>query len=78
VAEKIFVSDCLSKRERVERTLRLQPVDRVALHDQVSFNPGVIALYTGRGVEDFDYTVEDIRYPPHPRHVLSASTSLWP
>ena len=60
MAEKIFVSDCLSKRERVERTLRLQPVDRVALHDQVSFNPGVIALYTGRGVEDFDYTVEDI------------------
>ncbi len=56
----IFTGDILSKRERVERTLHLQPVDRVALHDQVSYNPGVISLYTGRAVVGFDYTVEDI------------------
>ncbi|MGQ9553195.1 MAG: uroporphyrinogen decarboxylase family protein [Anaerolineae bacterium] len=58
--ERIFSNDCLSKRERVERTLRHEPVDRVALHDQLSYNPGVIALYTGREIEDFDYGVADI------------------
>jgi hypothetical protein len=56
----VFDGDVLSKRERVERTLSLQPVDRVALHDQVSYNPGVISLYTGRRIEGFDYTLEDI------------------
>jgi len=40
--------------------LNLQPVDRVALHDQVSFNPGVISLYTGKKIEGFGYTLEDI------------------
>lgn len=58
--EKVFDTDVLSKRERVERTLNLEPVDRVAIHDQVSFNPGVISLYTGRKVEGFNYTYEDI------------------
>lgn len=58
--EKLFANDVLSKRERVEATLNLQPVDRVALHDQVSFNPGVVALYTGRRIEGFDYTLDDI------------------
>jgi len=60
VFDRIFPADAMSKRERVERTLNLQPVDRVALHDQVSFNPGVIALYTGRRIEGFDYTITDI------------------
>lgn len=58
--EKLFPTDVLSKRERVERTLNLEPVDRVALHDQVSFNPGVIALYTGKKIEGFGYTLQDI------------------
>jgi uroporphyrinogen decarboxylase len=60
VFERIFETDVLAKRERVERTLALQPVDRVALHDQVSFNPGVIALYTGKRIDGYNYTVEDI------------------
>jgi hypothetical protein len=58
--DKLFPGDELTKRERVERTLRHQAVDRVALHDQLSYNPGVIALYTGRQVRGFDYTLEDI------------------
>jgi len=35
-------------------------VDRVAIHDQVSFNPGVIGLYTGKKVAGFGYTREDV------------------
>lgn len=58
--QQIFDADVLSKPERVRRTLDLQPVDRVALHDQVSYNPGVIALYTGKRIRGFDYTLEDI------------------
>ena len=58
--EKIFATDRLPKRERVERTLSLAPVDRVALHDQVSFNPGVVSLYTNKAVEGFGYTREDV------------------
>lgn len=58
--EKVFPTDVLTKRERVERTLNHQPVDRVALHDQLSFNPGVIAHYTGKPIHDFSYTLEDI------------------
>ncbi len=42
--------DILSKRERVERTLNLQPVDRIAIHDQVSYNPAVISFYTGKKI----------------------------
>ena len=57
---KIFESDVLSKPERVRRTLDLKPVDRVALHDQVSFNPGVISLYTGKAIHGFSFTYEDI------------------
>ncbi|MEN6404090.1 MAG: uroporphyrinogen decarboxylase family protein [Armatimonadia bacterium] len=30
------------------------------LHDQVSFNPAVVAYYTGRAIEGFDYGLEDI------------------
>lgn len=58
--ETIFKSDKMSKRERVERTLNLAPVDRAALHDQVSYNPGVIAMYTGKRIEGFGYTREDV------------------
>ncbi len=58
--EKLFAADILSKRERVERTLRHQAVDRVALHDQLSYSASVISHYTGRTITDFDYTLEDI------------------
>ena len=58
--EKIFPRDVLSKRERVERTLNHQAVDRAALHEQLSYNPDVIAMYTGRKIKGFDYTVRDI------------------
>ena len=58
--EKIFPTDMISRRERVERTLNRQPVDRAALHEQLSFNPGVIALYTGKTINGFDYGAADI------------------
>lgn len=58
--EKLFKQDVLSKRERVMRALNFQPLDRVPLHDQLSFNAGVIRQITGRQVSGFDYTYEDI------------------
>jgi hypothetical protein len=58
--EKVFPGDVFSKRERVERTLNLLPVDRIALHEQLSYNPGVISLYTGRDCSNFNYTLRDI------------------
>ncbi len=58
--EKIFPKDKITKRERVELTLNHRPVDRAALHDQVSFNPGVISLYTGKQISGFNYTLDDI------------------
>jgi uroporphyrinogen decarboxylase len=58
--EKLFDTDNLSKRERVERTLNLQPVDRAAIHDQLSYNTKVISLYTGKTFKEFAYRYEDI------------------
>ena len=58
--EKIFVRDELTKRERIIRTLEHQEVDRVPLHEQLSFNSGVISMYTGRQIGGFNYTIEDI------------------
>lgn len=58
--DKIFESDLISKRERVERTINFQPVDRVPIHEQLSYNPNVIELYTGKKINGFDYTVDDI------------------
>ena len=58
--EKLFADDSLSKRERVERTLNIQPLDRAALHEQLSFNAGVISLYTGKQFAGFTYTYDDI------------------
>jgi len=50
----------MTRRERVEAALNLQPVDRVPLLEQLSYNPRVIAEYTGRPIQGFDYSVEDI------------------
>ena len=58
--DKIFESDILSKRERVERALSHQPVDRVPLHEQLSYNTGVISLYTGKDFPPFGFTGEDV------------------
>lgn len=58
--EQVFPTDRLTKRERVERTLNHQPVDRAALLEQLSYNPRVIAMYTGKQIEGFNYTVDDI------------------
>jgi hypothetical protein len=58
--DKLFTTDVLTKRERVVATLSHQPVDRVAILEQLSYNPRVIAAYTGKPVEGFDYTVDDI------------------
>ena len=58
--EKVFETDQMTKKERVLATLNHQPVDRVALHEQLSFNPGVIAMYTGKHIEGFSYTLDDI------------------
>ncbi|OPZ82548.1 MAG: methylcobalamin:coenzyme M methyltransferase [bacterium ADurb.Bin429] len=53
-------SGSMSKRERVVATLAHQPVDRCALLEQLSYNPRVIADWTGKAVNGFDYSVDDI------------------
>jgi hypothetical protein len=58
--ERLFPEDVFTKRQRVERTLANQPVDRVALHDQLSWNPGVVAAYCGRTLSGFNYTAADV------------------
>ena len=50
----------MTKRERVEAALRHQPVDRVPLLEQLSYNPRVIADWTGQQIDGFNYTVDDI------------------
>jgi hypothetical protein len=50
----------MTKLERVLATLNHQPVDRCALLEQLSYNPRVIADWTGKAIVGFDYTVEDI------------------
>ena len=58
--EKLLPTDMLSKRERIEATLAHQPVDRAAILEQLSYNPGVISMYTGKPIEGFNYTADDI------------------
>jgi len=58
--EKLFPKDIMTKRERVEATLSHQSVDRAALLDNLSFNAGVIELYTGKKIEGFNYTLDDV------------------
>lgn len=50
----------ISKRERVLATLNHQPIDRCAVLEQLSYNPRVIADWTGRALQGFDYTLDDI------------------
>ncbi|MBN2292400.1 MAG: hypothetical protein JXM70_08245 [Pirellulales bacterium] len=58
--ERIFPSDVLSKRSRVEKALSHQSLDRVPIHEQLSYNPGVISLYTGKQFEGFDFSLQDV------------------
>ena len=58
--DRIFPTDVMSKRERVEAALEHRPVDRVPLLEQLSYNPRVIADWTGRRIDGFNYTIEDI------------------
>ncbi len=58
--DHIFPRDRMTRRERVLATLRHQPVDRPAILEQLSYNPRVIADWTGRAVRGFDYTADDI------------------
>ena len=87
--EEIFESDVMTRRERVEATLNHQPVDRAALHEQLSYNGGVIEMYTGKRVEGFDFTLDDICtvvgrtldmcFPPAaPRGRERITTGRWP
>ncbi len=50
----------MTKRERVEATLAHKPVDRCALLEQLSYNPRVIADWTGKKIDGFNYAVDDI------------------
>ena len=58
--ERLFKNDVMTKRERVLATLNHQPVDRAAMLEQLSLNPRVIADWTGKQIEGFDYTFDDI------------------
>ena len=58
--ERLFADDSMSKLERVLATLNHQPVDRVAILEQLSYNPRVIARYTGKPITGFDYILDDI------------------
>jgi hypothetical protein len=58
--ETLFGHDRMSKRERVLATLRHQPVDRCALLEQLSYNPRVIGDWTGKDIQGFDYTLDDV------------------
>ena len=58
--EKLFLEDRISKRERVELTLNLKPIDRAAILEQLSYNSEVISMYTGKPIEGFNYTIDDI------------------
>lgn len=58
--EKIFPGDQISKRERVELTLNHRPIDRVAILEQLSYNPDVISTFTGKPVDGFNYSLDDI------------------
>ena len=42
------MTSTMTKRERVEATLNHQSVDRCAVLEQLSYNPRVIADWTGR------------------------------
>ena len=58
--ERVFPADRLSKRERVLRTVRHQPVDRAVIHEQLSYSTEVAAHFAGRSFPSFGYTPRDV------------------
>lgn len=58
--EKLFPGDRISKRERVLRTLDHQPVDRAAIHEQLSYNGPVIGRILGRDILGFGYSASEV------------------
>jgi len=50
----------MTRFERVLATLNHQSVDRCAVLEQLSYNPRVIADWTGKAISGFSYTVDDI------------------
>jgi hypothetical protein len=60
MSEKIFPKDKISKKERVMRTLKHQPVDRAVIHEQLSYNTEVISHLTGNNFDEFAYTPDDV------------------
>jgi hypothetical protein len=57
---KVFETDEISKKERVIRSLSFKPVDRVPIHEQMSYNPEIISHFTGKDCSGFNYTVQDV------------------
>ena len=58
--DKLFSTDRMTKRERVEAACKHLPVDRVPILEQLSYNSRVIADWTGRDISGFGFTVDDI------------------
>ena len=58
--ERLFPGDRMRKRERVEAALAHQPVDRVPLLEQLSYNPRVLAAVLGRPITGFAYGVPEV------------------
>lgn len=52
--------DTMTKLERVEATLNHQCVDRCAILEQLSYNSRVIADWTGKQIEGFEFTIDNI------------------
>jgi hypothetical protein len=58
--EKVFSEDCLSKRERVQRAIDHQPVDRAVLHEQLSYNTAVVSHFAGRQFSEFGFAPQHV------------------
>ncbi len=60
MSDKLFGEDIMSKPERVLATLEHQGVDRAAILEQLSYNPRVIADWTGKKINGFNYGIDEI------------------
>ena len=58
--ERLFPGDRIGKRERVLRTLNHQPVDRAAIHEQLSYNGPVIGRILGREIKGFGFSAAEV------------------
>ena len=58
--ERLFPADRIGKRERVLRTLNHQAVDRVAIHEQLSYNGPVLGRVLGREIRGFEFSAAEV------------------